>query len=144
MTPLLVLTSVGTCLNDHSFQRRIYENAFKKRRRNCAHRRYTKSRLKSRAESSVVVDKFPLRRVAASWTRFHGIARPAAARNRFPARRAEKHYVEPSPVVQVDAGSCIPGGAILSGKLFRRNEVPSLPRTTSIYQTYSSLRHYTI
>lgn len=46
--------------------------------------------------NGIAVDKFPLRRGTASRTRFHGIAWPVA-RNRFPARRVEEHYVESSP-----------------------------------------------
>lgn len=91
--------------------------------RNCAS---LESRLKSQTES-LVVDKFPLRRGTESRTRFHGIAWPAT-RNRFPARKVEEHYVEPSPA---GSGCQHPVASrrsnIISGKQFPERG-PSLPR----------------
>lgn len=125
----MILVTVNQCvssksLNNRSFYRRIY---LQKRVQRGKKSRATKSRLKSRWRNQLSSTNFPFgaERHPERW-RFHGIARPAA-RNRFPARGAEEHYVEPSPVVEVDAGSCIPGGAILSGKLFRPNEDVPVP-----------------
>jgi len=101
------------------------------------------ARVEIEVANGIVVDKFPLRRGVESRTRFrNGIAWPAA-RNRFPARKVEEHYVEPSPV---GSGCQHPVASrrsnIISGKQFpeRGSIVPAT--YSSIYQNYSSPRRY--
>lgn len=97
-------------------------NPAQRRKKWRASRKIAKSRLKSEGAESVVVDKFPLRREAASWNA--GVFRELLGRQLAIDFRPEEPRRAlcraPSPVVEVDGpGSCIPGGTILSGKLFR-------------------------
>ncbi|EFN63094.1 hypothetical protein EAG_10076 [Camponotus floridanus] len=97
--------------------------------RNGAHRSIAKSRLKSAGAESVVVDKFPLRRGAAfpETLAFSRNCSAGSSQSISGQRSRGEHYVEPSPVVEVDA----PAVASPAEQYYREN--CSVPANALLY-----------